>query len=174
LVVACLGLALAACGGGGGGGGGDDDEPTSAVECGLQNFSREMLQRVNAHRAAGASCGARGNFGPADPLSWNDALTEAAAGHSADMAARDFFEHTNPDGKTLGERVDEAGYSWRIVAENLAAGQTSVAQVVEAWMKSEGHCANIMNPALRDVGAACVRSDTAEYDTYWTMDLGAR
>ena len=65
-----------------------------------------------------------------------------------------------------------AGYAWRAYGENIAAGQTSAQAVVDGWLASPGHCANIMNASYVDMATACVASNTATYRTYWTMDLG--
>jgi uncharacterized protein YkwD len=180
-------LALAGCGGGGG------SEPSGAalptpvtpsptpppvsvgtrVTCNLANFRADMLEAVNAHRRAGASCGARGSFPAAPDLVWNDALTQAAIVHSDDMVAGNFFSHTGSNGSNVGDRVTAAGYAWRGVGENIAAGQATVAVVVDGWMKSDGHCANIMNAAFRDIGVACVAGNAnTTYRTYWTQDFG--
>lgn len=132
-----------------------------------------MLAAVNARRRAGATCGANGSFPAAADLVWNDALTQAAVAHSDDMVARNFFSHTGSNGSTLGDRVTAAGYAWRGVGENIAAGQATVAIVVDGWMKSDGHCANLMNAAYRDIGVACVAGNAnTTYRTYWTQDFG--
>jgi uncharacterized protein YkwD len=178
-------LALAACGGGGsdstpaagsGSGGTPSGSGTSsaAATCGLANFQAELLQRVNAARAAGASCGTRGSFASTGALSWNGLLTNAATGHSKDMSAQNYFSHTSLDGRTFDQRVTAAGYAWTRVAENIAAGYPSVQAVVDGWLASDGHCANLMNPNLVHVGVACAPGTaTSTYGTYWTMDLGA-
>lgn len=169
-------LLLIACGGG------DDDvvatspAASAATEpaaiCGLPRFREETLERVNAVRARGADCGAQGSFGAAPPVAWNDALTAAATAHSTDMATRDYFSHTSPSGGTMSDRVDAAGYRWSALAENIAAGYGSIQTVIDGWIDSDGHCANVMNPQLREIGMACVPSDSATYRTYWTMNLG--
>jgi uncharacterized protein YkwD len=131
-----------------------------------------MLQRVNARRAAGATCGSRGSFAPAAPLAWNAKLTSAAYGHSRDMADQNYFAHNSLDGRTMAQRITAAGYSWSAIGENIAAGYGSVQAVVDGWMASEGHCANIMSATYKDIGVACARNTNSTYGTYWTMDLG--
>lgn len=176
LSLTCVTLALlAACGGGGDEAGAPPPaDGDGHATCNLAGFAQEALTRVNQHRAAGASCGARGAFAATTALSWNDALTQAARVHSEDMMAHDFFSHTGSDGSSAGVRASAAGYVWRTWAENIAAGQPTVASVIDAWMGSDGHCANIMNASLRDIGLACVSgSASSSYRTYWTMTLGA-
>jgi uncharacterized protein YkwD len=142
--------------------------------CNLPNFQAELLQRVNAVRAAGASCGARGSFAPVAALQWQAALTTAALRHSQDMATNDFFSHTGSSGSSAGQRLTAAGYAWRTYGENIAAGYGTVQAVMDGWMSSEGHCANVMNASFREIGVACVPGGSSRYPTYWTMDLGAR
>jgi uncharacterized protein YkwD len=146
----------------------------SNASCGLNGaagIQAEILQRVNALRAAGAVCGSQ-TYAATTPLNWNSMLLTAATGHSADMAKNNYFSHTSQDGRTFDKRITAAGYSWSTVGENIAAGQTSVQSVMTSWINSPGHCQNLMNPNFRDIGVACVRNDAASYRLYWTMDLG--
>lgn len=140
------------------------------LTCNLPNFQQEILDRVNQARAAGRSCGAA-YYGPAPALAWNANLFNAASAHSTDMAANNYFSHTSLDGRNAGQRITGAGYAWSAYGENIAAGQTSVQSVVDGWLASPGHCANIMNPRYADIGTACVAGGTSRYPTYWTMDL---
>ena len=187
---------LSACGGGDGDGDGDEPaaspapapeaatpEPTAAptpgtpgdrATCGLADFRAQALARVNSYRAAGASCGAHGDFPAAPALAWNDALTQASLVHSDDMVALDFFSHTGSNGSSAGQRATAAGYSWSTWGENIAAGQATVDSVMAAWLASPGHCANLMNARFRDIGLACVSGTASNsYRSYWTMTLGA-
>lgn len=99
----------------------------------------------------------------------------AALGHSNDMQQLNFFSHTGSNGSDPGQRLTNAGYSWRTYGENIAAGQSSVQSVVNGWMNSPGHCANIMNSSFREIAVACVKGGTGNtYGTYWTMVLGTQ
>jgi uncharacterized protein YkwD len=90
------------------------------------------------------------------------------------MAANNFFSHTSLDGRSVGTRITATGYVWRTYGENIAAGYPSVDSVMDGWTKSDGHCANLMNPAFTEIGLACVPGSSATtYPTYWTMDLAA-
>ena len=89
------------------------------------------------------------------PLTENLLLQRAAELHSLDMAARDFFEHKNPDGVQPDARIVRQGYPPILVGENLAWGETvksSPAVIVSMWMKSPGHRANILEPDYREIG----------------------
>jgi uncharacterized protein YkwD len=90
---------------------------------------------VNAHRV---SIGCRA-------LVWSAAVAAVAQAHSADMARRDFFDHINPDGKTPFDRLRRAGIPYAAAAENVAYGTASAKRVLELWLKSSGHRANIEN-----------------------------
>jgi len=145
---------------------------SGASSCNLPDFASSALARINQWRASGADCGSEGRFGPAPAVAWNDALTQAALGHSQDMVAHNFFSHTGSSGSTMGQRITVAGYAWSAAGENIAAGQTSVNSVVDGWIASPGHCANIMNAAYVHIGLACVPGTSANaYPTYWTLDL---
>jgi uncharacterized protein YkwD len=113
---------------------------------------REILDAVNAARAVPRQCGEQA-FGAAPPVVWNKALGAAALAHSRDMAARRHFGHEGSDGSMVASRTTRAGYNWRLVGENIAAGQTSAAEAVAGWLDSPGHCANLMNPAFTEMGA---------------------
>ena len=149
-------------------------DSTISADCGLSNFSTEALQRINAYRAKGASCGAYGNFAPAPALAWNTALITAATSHALDMARNDLASHTGSDGSDGGQRMSAAGYAWSTWGENIGWGFGSVQAMVDWWMASPVHCANIMKPQFKDVGMACVKgTSTDTWSTYWTMDLAA-
>jgi uncharacterized protein YkwD len=140
------------------------------LTCNLTNFQQEILNRVNQARAAGRTCGST-SYAPAPALRWNGVLFNAAGAHSTDMAANNYFSHTSQDGRDPGQRITGAGYAWSGYGENIAAGQTSAQAVVDGWLASPGHCANIMNASYADMATACVASSTSTYRTYWTMDL---
>ena len=110
------------------------------------------------------------------PLKLNSPLINAAQDHSDDMAEDDFFSHTGVDGSSVGDRVQESGYQYSTVGENIAAGQRTAAEVVEAWMNSPGHRANILNPDFTEIGVgyAFLETDTGSvnYNHYWTQVFG--
>lgn len=141
--------------------------------CGIPGFHERLLQLVNALRSRGADCGQRGMFGPAGPVGWNARLTWSADVHAVDMARHNYFSHTGAvDGRTVEHRLAAVGQPWGEYAENLAAGLTSVDAVLARWLASPAHCANLMNPAFTDIGAACApAAATSRFKTYWALDL---
>src|SRR5674476_820147 len=114
------------------------------ASCGLNGtggFEAEVLQRVNALRAAGAVCGTT-IYAAAAPLNWNSLLLQAASDHSTDMAQHDYFSHDSLDGKTFAERLTDVGYSYTAAGENIAANDPTVESVLTHWLYSPAHCAN--------------------------------
>jgi len=179
-------LALAACGGGGGDAGSgaaataaEAESTVAAVpaqsSCAIPDFAAAALATVNQRRAAGATCGSRGSFAAAAPLRWSALLAEASAAHSADMATKNYFSHTSADGRTMTDRVNATDYAWASLGENIAAGYADIERVVDGWMRSDGHCANLMNPAFDEMGLACVQgAASSAYGNYWTQNLALK
>jgi uncharacterized protein YkwD len=143
------------------------------MACGAQVSIDDVLQRINAARASGYRCG-RHAMGPASPLRWDGSLYTAAEGHSLDMAKRNYFEHTSPEGADVASRASAVQYRWKTVGENIAAGVRSMPEAVQTWLESQGHCENIMNPQFQDVAVACVAQPGTQWGTYWTMVLGRK
>lgn len=86
-------------------------------------------------------------------LSESKQLDASAQVKAQDILARQYFEHTAPDGKTVSDLVADQGYTYIKIGENLALGDfTSDADVVTAWMNSPGHRANILDPQFREIG----------------------
>jgi uncharacterized protein YkwD len=147
--------------------------PFTAPEIGATDVAARALTLVNAARAKSRRCGARA-FAPAPPLRLDAVLTNVAVGHARDMAQRGRMSHEGSDGSEPAERMTRAGYPWSLVAENVAAGQTNVDEVVATWLESPGHCANIMNAALREMGIALAFEAGSPDGTYWVQTLGTR
>ena len=142
-------------------------EPTRQKE----RFKQEFLDYINQARRDGCNCG-HTYMPPAPPLKWNDQLENAALGHAEDMATKNYFSHTSKDGRSMSDRIVFAGYVFKgyksfTVGENIAAGQLSVPEVMTGWLKSEGHCKNLMNPSFKEVGVA-------RFKNYWVQDFGGR
>ncbi|MFG2331529.1 sigma-70 family RNA polymerase sigma factor [Streptomyces sp. NPDC048604] len=127
---------------------------------GSSSAAQQVVALVNSERSK-AGCG---------PVTGNALLDRAAQGHSEDMAARDFFDHTNPDGDGPGERVTAAGYRWSTYGENIAMGQRTPQDVMNSWMNSPGHRANILNCSFKEIGIGIHNAG----GPYWTQVFGAR
>lgn len=134
---------------------------------------RDILALVNAARAQPRTCGTQA-FGQAGPLTWNPLLAQAAFAHSIDMAQKHYFNHRQPDGSEPADRATAAGYRWLRVGENIASGQRTAQEAVAGWLDSPGHCANIMNPAFTDMGAAyAIDPHNRNRTAFWTQVFGA-
>ena len=118
----------------------------------------DVFDLVNAERAK-VGC---------SPLKAGGALSDLARAHSKDMAARGFFDHTNPDGETPWDRAEKAGVSG-LGGENIARGQSDAEAVMASWMNSEGHRANILNCDFTTMG---VGAHMGEGGPWWTQNFG--
>jgi uncharacterized protein YkwD len=143
-------------------------DPVADWSADWSQLEQDVLVLVNEQRAAGADCGSAGVFESVDPLAMNSALRCAARNHSMDMFERDFFSHTNPDGDGPAARIDDAGYDGFTWGENIAWGYPTPESVIEGWMNSDGHCANIMRPFFTEIGVGYYEGN------YWTQAFGGR
>lgn len=130
--------------------------PVAAAEPADPSAEGQVLALVNVQRAA-AGCGAL----TADP-----ALAGLARAHSADMRDRHFFDHVNPDGLDPFDRAARAGLVAH--AENIAYGQPDPAAVMDAWMNSAGHRANILDCDLTRLGVGVAEGPGGPW---WTQDF---
>ncbi|WP_405534160.1 CAP domain-containing protein [Streptomyces sp. NBC_00075] len=105
------------------------------------------------------------------PLATDALLTRAAQAHSTDMVVRQFYSHTGPDGSQPWDRAAAAGSTRRTIGENIACGQRSPAEVVDGWMNSPGHRANILKREFTHIGIGFAGGGKA--GTYWTQLFGA-
>lgn len=135
--------------------------PTTTVD-----FAYRVVELTNAFRQQNGL----------PPLAVNQQLSVAALQHSQAMAQRDFFSHTGADGSTPWQRMRNAGYNYRTAAENIAAGQKTPEAVVQGWINSAGHRANMLNPNLQEIGVGFfnLANDTGRvnYFNYWTQKFG--
>lgn len=130
-------------------------------------FEDDVVTLVNEQRRAGGTCGGQ-SFPASAPLPMQSELRCAARNHSLDMATRAFFDHENPDGDSPADRIERAGFDWMAVGENIAEGQETPAEVMESWMASSGHCANILDPRFEFIGVGYVGGG----DDLWTQTFG--
>ncbi len=138
--------------------------PTEGVNT---NFVDQVVSLTNQFRAENGLA----------PLTSNPELQAAAQDHSKDMAQSDYFSHTSLDGSTFSDRINAEGYKARALGENIAAGQPTPEAVVQSWIDSPGHRANLLNPAYTNIGVGYVdlKNDPGNlnYGTYWTQDFGS-
>lgn len=123
----CL-LGVAAC----------QDHPTAAAPVmdeavRAEAAVRDLTVELNRYRAS-VGCPA---------LAWDDGAARVAQGHSDDMVVRNFFSHVNPDGKSPFDRLRDARIDYRVAGENIAKGYLTGSTVLDAWLASPSHRANI-------------------------------
>ncbi|MFD0430552.1 CAP domain-containing protein [Streptomyces zhihengii] len=132
--------------------------PTTEAPSGATAAETAVLRLVNEERAQ-VGCA---------PVTASTSLSNLARAHSEDMAARGFFDHTDPDGATPWDRAEKAGVSG-LGAENIARGQADAGAVMNAWMQSEGHRANILNCDFTTMGVGVHMGDGGPW---WTQNFG--
>lgn len=130
----------------------------------LDSGESDLLAQVNDFRAS------RG----LSTLVVSDSLTLAAKWMATDMSVNNYFAHTSLDGRSPTQRMSDAGYpafsTW--AGEDLAAGYTGAAQVLQGWINSPAHLAVLTNPAYRAIGIGRSYSGGSLYGWYWTADFG--
>ena len=121
------------------------------------SFQKEVLRLVNVERS---------KMGLKE-LTLNTELSRVATLKSQDMIDKNYFSHTSPTYGSPFDMMKKFNISYRIAGENIAMGQKTPAQVVEAWMNSEGHRANILNANYTDLGVGIAKSFKGTI--YWTQ-----
>jgi uncharacterized protein YkwD len=135
------------------------------------DVAARVLALVNQARTQPRRCGGRA-FEAAAPLTLDATLTRAAGVHANAMAQGGFLEHTGRDGSTPADRASRAGYDWRSIGENIASGQTTPERVMQDWLRSPEHCANIMEPRFTQMGVAFAVNPSSEGGIYWAQAFG--
>jgi uncharacterized protein YkwD len=137
----------------------------------LAQVAATTLRLTNELRARGARCGSR-TFGTAPPLRLAPALTRAAQRQADEMARYRYLAHEGRDGSTPAQRATQAGYAWRAVGENVAAGAESAAEVLLDWERSPDHCRNLLDPEFTEMGIAyALNPQPTGHSTWWSMVL---
>ncbi|HHD82040.1 MAG TPA: CAP domain-containing protein [Campylobacterales bacterium] len=173
--------------------GGETSAPTNtnklqSYETAEKTTQDEILEAINKARSVARDCkDGNGLVSAAPALTWNDELYAAAYEHSHDLAQSDTFSHygsgtasdiTGANNNTtsyFNERIKANGYTnYRTIGENIAGGQATIQEAVEAWLASPAHCTNIMNPQFQEIGVAIVSNNESEYGIYWTQNFGAK
>ncbi|MEA5570004.1 CAP domain-containing protein [Calothrix sp. UHCC 0171] len=140
--------------------------PAPTTSTTTNNFIQQVLDLTNTERIKGGL----------QPLRLNHQLNQSAQNHSEDMALQDYFSHTGVNGSSAGDRATSAGYKFSSLGENIAAGYITPEEVVQGWMSSPGHRANIMNANYQEMGLGYYYlandAGNVNYNYYWTQDFG--
>jgi len=150
----------------------------------------ELLESINQARSEARDCypndPSKGEMSAVPPLTWNSQLYASALEHSTDLAMSDTFAHDGSgteyditgDGEPskFYDRILANGYSsnYKAIGENIAGGQKSTKEVMDAWLKSPGHCVNIMSDKYTEVGVAIITNVDSAYGIYWTQNFGSK
>jgi uncharacterized protein YkwD len=129
-----------------------------------------VVQLVNAARSKGRKCGSE-RYAAAPPLTISRELGDAAVAHARDMARKNYFDHRGADGSQPKDRVISAGYDPRLTGENIALGPETAEEVVDGWLGSPGHCANIMDARFQQTGVA-LANGRERGKIYWVQTFG--
>ncbi|MFJ8234113.1 CAP domain-containing protein [Ureibacillus sp. NPDC094379] len=130
--------------------------PTTNASQSVSAFEQQVVDLTNAERTkAGLK-----------PLEIYAPLMKVAEAKSADMAKNNYFSHTSPTYGSPFDQIKAAGISYKSAGENIAQGQRTPAEVVQAWMDSPGHRQNIMNANYTHIGVGYV-----ENGNYWTQQF---
>ncbi len=135
-------------------------QPTAAPS--LDAEETQFLQLINQYRAE-KGLGA---------LKLDINLTNAAKWLSTDMAAREYFDHTDSQGRDFSQRLNDFGFTKFPRGENIAAGYETAAQVIQGWKESQGHDQNMRGPEFVYIGIGRVYNANSKYKWYWTTDFG--
>lgn len=138
------------------------------------DYEQQVIELVNAQRLA------NGNL---PPLKRVDTLIDSARYHATDMGQDNYFDHDSYD-RVNGALVRVCGTwdrvlayygsGWNALAENIAAGYGTPADVMAGWMNSSGHRANILNPNLREIGVGYATVSGSSYGRYWVQNFGSK
>jgi len=133
-----------------------DNQGNNSVSGSVENaaFVNEVIRLVNIER----------NKAGLASLSTDTSLNKASSTRAKEIVKS--FSHTRPDGRSCFTALSDIGYSYSSAGENIAYGQSSPASVVNAWMNSEGHRANILSAKYTKIGVGC-HSNGGTY--YWAQ-----
>src|SRR5438093_6194919 len=138
--------------------------PQLAEGASLDSVEQDLVARINSFRVARSL----------PTLTVSDTLTSAAKWMSVDMGSRNYFAHMSLDGRSPTQRMADAGYpafgTW--TGEDLAAGFTSTADVLNGWINSPAHYAVLVNPQYHAIGVGRGYATGSTYGWYWTADFG--
>jgi uncharacterized protein YkwD len=130
-----------------------------------EEFARQVVELTNKERARYKLT----------PLTMQKNLSAAAHWMARDLVQNPKFSHVDRQGRNIEARLPAFGYvHWHTIGENIAAGQTTPAKVVDSWMHSPGHRANILRPDFREIGIGYYNAPNTEYKCYWVQDFGSR
>lgn len=163
-----------------------DDPNSHQIPALSQADISSYLSIINSARSQATTCGDTGSFPAVPAVSWSNELYQAAYEHSQDLAISNTFSHggsgtaSDWSGVALNkqsdmrDRVENYGYNWARLSENISAGtvRDTPQEAVDSWMASPGHCHNMMDSNVTEVGMAIFTNNSSTYTHYWTQNFG--
>ena len=134
-----------------------ESTPEQKPSTDFSSYQQQVLDLVNAERTK------RG----ISALTLDSNLSNVATKKSQDMVNKNYFDHTSPTYGSPFDMMKQFGISYRTAGENIAKGQKTPQEVVTAWMNSEGHRKNILNPNFTNLGVGIAKDSKGT--TYWTQ-----
>ena len=134
-----------------------ESTPEQKPSTDFSSYQQQVLDLVNAERTK------RG----ISALTLDSNLSSVATKKSQDMVNKNYFDHTSPTYGSPFDMMKQFGISYRTAGENIAKGQKTPQEVVTAWMNSEGHRKNILNPNFTNLGVGIAKDSKGT--TYWTQ-----
>ena len=122
----------------------------SSMASAAEITAETVLAEMNVHRATAGL----------PPLRHDERLLRAADSRMRDMEERSYWAHIAPDGRSPFVTIRPQGYEYQYAGENLAAGFETAELLVQSWMESKGHRANIMSPLYQDCGVSIIDGAT--------------
>ncbi len=160
------------------------------IDTHIPPISKELitlyLKTVNNARSQTQECGTKGIFPATTALKWNEKLYKAAYEHMQDLIKSKTFAHEGSGTESdwagyalnkksdLIERAENYNYDWSRLGENLGGGTnlTQAQEMVQAWLESDYHCENLMNPNFTELGMVMIKSEGSLYTHYWAQEFG--
>ncbi|MFC3885180.1 CAP domain-containing protein [Bacillus songklensis] len=132
-------------------------KPATTTSSSVSEFEKQVANLVNQERQkAGLK-----------PLQLDTKLSDVAREKSRDMMNKGYFDHQSPTYGSPFDMMKQFGITYRAAGENIAKGQQTPQEVMNAWMNSEGHRANILNGSFTHIGVGFVKD--SQGTTYWTQ-----
>ena len=136
----------------------DETEKTAAIAPATSNYEQKVAELVNIERQKNGLA----------PLTLDSAISNVARIKSKDMSDNNYFAHQSPNYGSAGDMLTQFGIKWSAWGENIAAGQRTPEEVVNAWMNSEGHRANILSPNFSKIGVGYVNNGRPNWTQMFT------
>lgn len=135
----------------------EDDNNSGSTNGNFSAYQKEVVDLVNIERSKAGL----------NPLTLDSSVSNVATKKSQDMIDNNYFSHNSPTYGSPFDMLKKFGISYKTAGENIAMGQKTPKEVVNAWMNSEGHRKNILNPNFSKIGVGVAQKSGGSL--YWTQ-----